>query len=762
MPRADANFNIGAKNLTKQTFKEINASLTKTRSSVLSNTSAIKGLVAGYVGLRTVRLGLDISNQFIEAADATEMYRIQLEQLLGSQEKANQVFENTAEFAANVSFTYQEAMDAASRFSGIVSDPSAIQQMIEITGDLAAVGRVTFDQAAQQMVRMWSAGAGSADLFRERGITAMLGFESGVSVSAEDTRKKVIEEFEKIDSKFRGTSKRLADTWSGLMSMYSDRWFQFRNELAAAGVFDFIKVAADEVLNDLTESLKDNRKNFKSWSDFIIMSSIDMAQGIGSVADAFSELNKFIQLSSLGFDQLLIKSDQFLTLEEKRARNIAQVQIKALEEELAHYRSMQQEAIALNAVEEVHQKNLKEIVRINNEILELKKLTDKEQNALLETERETNRVLLSGKPSDAINELIDRIKNRHAVEQQINEELKLQVALGKILTESFQENVKVAKERNSTADDLINKFKIDLGLRKQLTEEEKTLSLFSQKKYEGITEGQKQELIKLAQMKDEAVELMKVLQQPVLADATFAGFDPSTLEAPEGNAVIEQALLEEQARKESLDRIRAHEGEFLDWRETTHQEQLESFMAFNDILANHDEMTHQRKLQAAIGFAGSLATVMSGSSKKAFEVQQQLAIGSAVVDGYKAAVSAWSAGMATGGPWAPLVAAAYTGTSLLKTGALIKSIKSQKFGGGGDTGGSAGGASLPSVSGSTGSAIPTTSQLPAQDQQIGPTDITVNLPNQPWQRTEVIGEVLEDLFSQLPNDYRLQVNTGAA
>jgi len=76
-----------------------------------------------------------------------------------------------------------------------------------------------------------------------------------------------------------------------------------------------------------------------------------------------------------------------------------------------------------------------------------------------------------------------------------------------------------------------------------------------------------------------------------------------------------------------------------------------------------------------------LASLMNTGSRKAFKIGKAAAIANASIKGVDAAVAAWDAGMSTGGPWAPVVAAAYAGASLLKTGTMINQIKSQSFGG---------------------------------------------------------------------------------
>jgi hypothetical protein len=78
--------------------------------------------------------------------------------------------------------------------------------------------------------------------------------------------------------------------------------------------------------------------------------------------------------------------------------------------------------------------------------------------------------------------------------------------------------------------------------------------------------------------------------------------------------------------------------------------------------------------------------------KKAQKIQKGLAIVSAVIKGKEAAVSAFSAGMSIGGPWAPIAAASYAAASIAQTAGMISSIKSGGKSMGGMSGGSGGGA----------------------------------------------------------------------
>ena len=124
-----------------------------------------------------------------------------------------------------------------------------------------------------------------------------------------------------------------------------------------------------------------------------------------------------------------------------------------------------------------------------------------------------------------------------------------------------------------------------------------------------------------------------------------------------------------------------------------------------------------------------------------FKIGQGAAIAQAVVKGYSSAVSAWEAGMSTGGPWAPAVAAAYTAASLAKTATLISSIKSASPSGGAGVSVSGGG------SVSTGTTFNGGAPPQAQQEQRQPTSTVLEI-RADSRRTRFSREEVEDIFKQ--------------
>ena len=90
-------------------------------------------------------------------------------------------------------FQFQEIQRAGPILLTVVDSVDELNKVLQITGDIAAVTGIDFATTAQQIQRSFSAGIASADLFRERAVGAMLGFQQGVAISAADTKKQIMD-----------------------------------------------------------------------------------------------------------------------------------------------------------------------------------------------------------------------------------------------------------------------------------------------------------------------------------------------------------------------------------------------------------------------------------------------------------------------------------------------------------------------------------------------------------------------------------------
>lgn len=227
------------------------------RSTVQGVVGRLQSLVSAFFSLKSAiaALGIGIlARSFLDAATTTENLSVRLRTLLGSVSEGNRLFQLLSTLAAKVPFEFRDIMDAGTTLATVIrSGAGDVAKWTALIADLAAAFGMSIQDTAQNMVKALSAGAAAADTFRERGVNAFLGFTAGVSYSAGETRKRIMEEWEKAGSSFRGATALLAKTWDGTMSMLADKWFQFRQAVMNSGPFDYLKAAIatfNEYLDD--------------------------------------------------------------------------------------------------------------------------------------------------------------------------------------------------------------------------------------------------------------------------------------------------------------------------------------------------------------------------------------------------------------------------------------------------------------------------------------------------------------------------------
>jgi len=264
--------NILAKDKTKVAFGAIKRGLSNLRASVFSVQSALVGIGGGLVIRNLINTGREI-----------EQLEVKFNFLFQSTKKGAEAFNTLTTFAARVPFSLEQISAASGNLATITSVASGgakeLQKVLEITGNVAAVTGLDFRMTAEQIQRAFSGGIASADMFRERGVTAMLGFTQGVQVTAEETAKKFEEVFGK-NGKFGKATEVMSTTFTGTLSMLGDKLFKFKMDTNKGGFFDFIKSGL-ALINRAIEN------NEKALADF--------AKGL---SDALIKTTKFILLGS--------------------------------------------------------------------------------------------------------------------------------------------------------------------------------------------------------------------------------------------------------------------------------------------------------------------------------------------------------------------------------------------------------------------------------------------------------------------------------
>ena len=269
------NIDIVARDKSKQALNNVRGALSKVKGAVFNLQNAFIGLGAGLVIRNLVNTGKQLEN-----------LQVRLKFLLKNTNEGAKAFENMTKFASQVPFSLEEIQSGAGILATVTDNAKDLNKMLEITGNVAAVTGLDFRTTAEQIQRSFSAGIGAADLFREKGVRNMLGFQAGATVSIEATVKAFENVFGK-GGRFGKATDELANTFAGTMSMIGDKIFSFKKNLLDAGFFAELK----KQFKELDKSLASNSEQLERLA---VGFGTVMAKAVKGLADLFILLAKNI------------------------------------------------------------------------------------------------------------------------------------------------------------------------------------------------------------------------------------------------------------------------------------------------------------------------------------------------------------------------------------------------------------------------------------------------------------------------------------
>ena len=300
MATKKVNIDIVARDKTTKALSGVQKNLGNLKRSVFSLKGALIGIGAGA-----------IVKSFVDVGREVESLQIRFKFLFGTAEEGVLAFDNLRKFASKVPFSLEEISRASGNLAVVADDANDLNRILEITGNVAAVTGLDFETTASQIQRAFSGGIGAADLFRERGVRALLGFKQGATVTAEET----IARFEELFSgsgQFAKATEDLSTTLTGTLSMLQDKFFNFQTNVAS-GFFEELK----SEFGDLNVFLEENEQQIQDIATAIgenfagaitKTSSViqDVAPAVKTVSDAlgttitgFQSLPAFVQSSGL-------------------------------------------------------------------------------------------------------------------------------------------------------------------------------------------------------------------------------------------------------------------------------------------------------------------------------------------------------------------------------------------------------------------------------------------------------------------------------
>ena len=274
--------NLLAKDKTRQAFGAVQRGLSNLRGAIFSVQSALIGIGGGLAIRSLIRTGSEV-----------EQLGIRFKFLFNSVSEGNKAFDTLIGFAAKVPFSLEEIAGSSGNLAVVTKDAKELESVLRITGNVAAVTALHFRQTAEQIQRSFAGGIAAADVFRERGVRALLGFKAGATVTAEDTRKKFEEVFGE-NGKFGKATEVLATTFTGTLSMLSDKLFKFQLETNRAGFFDFIKNALVVINRSIEENSATLNKFSARVSEALINFTKQALMGVARLLDSLQIVFKII------------------------------------------------------------------------------------------------------------------------------------------------------------------------------------------------------------------------------------------------------------------------------------------------------------------------------------------------------------------------------------------------------------------------------------------------------------------------------------
>lgn len=276
-------------------MKNLEVAAAKSRATFSSLGNILKGSVTVGLGAVTLGIGKFVKDTFA-AGKLTESLQVRFKLLFNSVEEGAKAFDVMNKFAAKVPFSLEAIAQGAGNLAVISNDASDLSKILEVTGNVAAATGLDFGQTATQIQRSFAGGIAAADVFRERGVRAMLGFEAGAKVSIEETRKRFFEVFAN-GGQYSKATKDFEKTLEAQVSFVGDAYFKIRQE------------AAKPLFAGVTKQVRELVGDFKKNDEQIKKISLSIGRGL---ATAFKKLGDTIKFIVVNMDELILVFKAFI------------------------------------------------------------------------------------------------------------------------------------------------------------------------------------------------------------------------------------------------------------------------------------------------------------------------------------------------------------------------------------------------------------------------------------------------------------------
>jgi hypothetical protein len=244
----------------------------------------------------------------IEAAAAVDTFEVRLRNLVGSGERTKKLFADLREFASKIAPTLRDTIEAAAVLGTVAPGaPERIMELTKAAANIAAVTGLTMEQASQNLQRLASQGIGAADLFRERGVRAIIEAMTGIPNLLEKTVEEQLALAEQVfgpGGVFGLTAEQFSQTLPGAMSNTVDALFNLQSafgEAISPAIIAILKEVIIPAFGDLEKLIKGNEVAIRDYAmrglKTGILGLVELGRALLEVVRLITEANSLLKSS---------------------------------------------------------------------------------------------------------------------------------------------------------------------------------------------------------------------------------------------------------------------------------------------------------------------------------------------------------------------------------------------------------------------------------------------------------------------------------
>ena len=586
--------------------------------------------------------GFQLGKTFLNTARSIENLKFQLAALTGSTQEAAKAMDILVDFAGGVPFQLAEIQQAAPSLLAVAKNTEELNELLAITGDIAAASGIDFATTALQLQRTFSAGIGAADLFRDRAVKSMLGFQEGVQYSAEQSRDLIINGFRDGTIAIAGSSAKMATTFDGVISMISDKFMKFQMAVMDSAPFDNLKAAATLV----EQALESNFGSIEEAGRKIGVSIVDATKAIligsAKILDALRPVFEFFKEGVNGiirFANQLPPEAQILGLIGfvlvGRGVKLVLLAVAALFDEIRGFMD----------------KMVKKFADAVNDLIDIaNKIPGVEIDPFVVGDKE-----FSSYVDDINKKFVDFIGNATGDIKEIAFEIT------GLDPDTMGQNEKAIRKIIAALEDQIKKTKeLEKAQANQTTKNITTAPVVDKKAEE-----------KLKKQQEALKKQFESLDQSLMTETERENFEYNKKldilnEYYKGRTSFDQEYFKLRERLEV-----GHQKKLADIAKAQTREQLEIFKRGEFAQLDFSKLSAEQKKEFAIGAGREVLDALAQQNKTAFQAAKALAITEAIINTAQGATKA----LAQGGVFGPILA----GLVIAAGAAQIATIRSQKY-----------------------------------------------------------------------------------